>query len=319
MTVATTSATPQGNSTITVTATSGPLIQSATATLVVANTLQLAIKQAFASPVDAGANLTASITLTPNYSGQLSANCSSSLAGTQCLLNPANPISVNGAPATLGVSVNIPSNTNAGAYSVNVTVKDSSGSPSQSISLPFTVTQDYQISVGVGQLSQSITAGQSITYNLSIAPVGASYNGQITLSCSSFPQLPGSCNNFSPNPVNASNGAASVVMTVTTQASSAQTWPHFPQINRWFFAAWFGIGFAAIWGRRRVRIPVCMKALSTLSTIALLILLVSCGGGANGSSPIITTGAPITYTLNITGSPASNNSGGIASVTLIVN
>jgi hypothetical protein len=325
LSVATTTATSQGNNTITITATSGTLAHSNTAALTVANTLQLKPSQSSLGSVDAGNTLNASILVTPNYSGIVSASCNSNLAAVQCSFTPGNPITISGTPLTLQVSINIPGNAVPGAYKLDVVVSDSSGSPSQPAKLSFTVVQDYIISVGVGQTSQTITAGQSITYNFGLSPVGSSYNGSITLSCSSTPQLPGSCSNFSPNPVNLAGGAQSVVMTVTTQATSSAVWPPGRMNIPWLYAMWFGLAtvlacLRIFSGARSIGISRRLgQAVPLALLLALPFLLPSCGSGSNGSNPTITTGTPASYTLTITGSPASIAQSGGASVTLIVN
>jgi len=322
--VATTASTPQGNNTISVNATSGSLAHSATASLTVANTLQLAVKQAFPSgPADPGVQLTASLLLTPNYIGTVALTCSApSLAGAQCAFilpggGSPSQIAISGTPIAFTLVVNIPNSAAVGNYSVNVKVQDMSGTPSQSISLPFAVAQDYTISIA--QTSQTITAGQSITYNLSAQPVGASYTNPITLNCSA-PQLPGTCS-IAPNPLTLSSGAASAVMTVSTQAASSQLRPRAP--TPWLYALWCG-WFAALAisaakpGLRSFPHYHGRPALLVVM-FTLLFWLSSCGGGSNGSNSITSTGAPVTYTITVTGSPASIAQPGGATVSLIVN
>src|SRR5579872_230747 len=323
--IVTTTGTIQSSNTITITGTSGPLTHSAAAVLTVANTLQLKASQNDLGSVDAGNTLTASILLTPDYTGTVSASCTSELAGIQCSFNPANPIAINGTPIMLKVSVNTPNNAVPGGYTLNVVVSDSNGGPSQSVSLSFTVVQDYIVTIGAGQTSQTITAGQSITYNLGLSPVGSSYSGSINLTCSSFPQLPGNCSSFSPNPVSLAAGAQSVVMTVSTQAASTRIWPRGPMNIPLLYEIWCSLAaaLACSWFIGRAPVghftPRYRRTALLLSVFALCFFLPSCGSGSNGSSPSISTGTPVSYTLTITGSPASNTQPGGASVILIVN
>ncbi len=330
MTIMTTSSTPQGPGTISVTGTSGSLVHLTTASLKVADTLQLTLKQGFPSgAADPGVQLNASVLLTPNYVGTVTATCTSSLAAAQCTLLPPNNatpgnIPINGSALTIPVVLNIPNSTAIGGYTATVTVQDAATeTPTQSIVLPFNVGQDYTISIAPGQQSQSITAGQSITYNLTVQPVGASYTNAVTLTCTS-PQLPGSCNSFSPNPVPPFTGPQSVVMTVTTTASSSGLLPQSPPNVPWLYAAWCSLAMALACSRiiskaRSARLTSLPQVALLTLALALLFFLPSCGSGSNGSSPAITTGTPVTFTLTVTGSPASSSQPAGASMSLIVN
>ena len=88
-----------------------------------------------------------------------------------------------------------------GTYNIGINVQDSSGTPNHSVTIPFTVIQDYNIA-NLSAISQTISAGQSITYNLSVSPVGGSYSNPVTLSCKVSPSLAGSACSFSPSPAN---------------------------------------------------------------------------------------------------------------------
>ncbi len=316
-------ATPQGSNSVVVTGSSSSLSHTATASLTVANTLQLAVTQSFPASVDAGSQqVPAKISMTPNYSGTITASCNASgLSGTQCTLSPASPIAISGSPITITALINVPNSAVPGPYSIDVTVKDAtSGGPTTSLKLPYTVAQDYVINVSPSAASQTITAGQSITYNLSVAPVGAAYSKAVTLSCSA-PLFTGSCT-FSPNPTSPlSNSAAeAVVMTVTTPSATAQLWAPGGKRSPWSYAAGLALAAAIVWskagGRRR-------RSLAMFVGLAFaLLFLLSCGGGSNGgSSPPGTTtqGTPITYTITVVGSPASISQPFGSTVTLIVN
>jgi hypothetical protein len=319
MTIATTTTASAGNYTVVVTGTSGSLSHSTAVGLTLANSFQLAVTQPFPPVVSAGAQLSAKISLIPNYSGSVNATCNAlALSGTQCTLSPANPIAISGSPVTITASINTPTNAVPGAYSISINVADAtSGTPSQSVTLPFTVAQDYTID-NLSAASQTITAGQSIIYNLSVAPVGAAYSNAITLSCTGGPLFTGSCA-FSPNPTSPLSGsnAAAVVMTVTSQAANGQLW--FP--GPWVYAIWLSLATIMVWAgtewRRR------SPAVALGMAIAAVCLLPSCGGGSNGSGSGNPGGntqtTPITYTITVVGSPPSISQPAGSTVTLIVN
>jgi peptidoglycan/LPS O-acetylase OafA/YrhL len=219
-------------------------------------------------------------------------------------------------------SVNVPTNALPGAYAIAVVTQDTSGAPSHSLSIPLTITQDYILG-NVSPTTQTVSVGQSTTYNLSVLPVGAAYSNAVTLSCTVAPLFVGTCA-LSPNPVDplSNSTSAAVVMTVTTQTTNAQLWR--PGANRWpwLYAVWLALPGIAVWaarGKPRRRGPAILLGL----TIALLFSLTSCGaGGTNGGS----TGPggdgsgtlPGTYTVTVVGTPASLSQPGGSSVTLTV-
>jgi hypothetical protein len=193
-----------------------------------------------------------------------------------------------------------------------VHVADANG-PSGSITLPFTVVQDYSIG-NFSAASQTIGPGQSITYNLSVSPVGAAYGNAITLNCSVFPAFSGTCT-FSPNPVSPLSSAtsAAVVMTVTAPSTTGQLQR---PAGRNLYSMWLLLVGALAWsgGRKRRRLISLRLGMLTM----LLFSLLSCGGGSNGGTTPPTQGTPVTYTLTVTGSPASISQPAGSSVTLIV-
>ena len=134
-----------------------------------------------------GGQGTASLTLTSShsYSGKINATCdASALSGAMCSLSPANPVSVaSGGTATLTATVNSPSTASPGTYNINITTQDTTGAPSHSFTVALTVAQDFRLTSSTP--SQTVTAGQtSGAYNLAVQPVGASFNGAVTLACS---------------------------------------------------------------------------------------------------------------------------------------
>jgi uncharacterized membrane protein len=104
-----------------------------------------------------------------------------------------SPIAINGSPVTLTAILNIPNSAVPGGYSSNILVNcAANGAPSTSLALPLNVAQDYTIE-NLSPTTQTITAGQSITYNLSVAPLGTAYSNTVTLSCAGAPLFNGTC------------------------------------------------------------------------------------------------------------------------------
>jgi uncharacterized membrane protein len=320
VTIATSPTAVPGTSTITVTGVSGALSHSTTLSLTIASSFQLAISQPFPA-ADPGSQQTAKISLTPNYSGSANATCdATALSGTQCTLTPANSIAFTGSPVTITALINIPSNAAMGAYGINVNVEDSSGSPSHSLTLPFTVIQDFTLGAPT-PATQTINPGQSASYNFSVLPIGASFTNAVSLSCSGGPAI--SLCSFTPNPITPGSSSAAVVMTITTTASSASNAK--PSI---YYALWLALPALAFFGthsrrrkrQRRLALPASLFALFLLG-----LLLSSCGGGGtNGGGSGAGGGTqqqgtqPGTYTITIIGTSGTLTHNA-STVTLVVN
>lgn len=222
MTISTSSSTPLGTYSISVTATSGSLSHSVIVSLVVSGDFSIAIAQAFPAAVDAGSSQTAKLLLTPNYSGMVNATCdSSAILGAQCTVTPANPVAINAnTPVTLNVALNLPTTTTPGPYSVKLTIADQSGTPSHILLLDLTVIQDFSVTSSTG--SETVIAGQTTApYQLSVAPTpaGSSFSNAVSLSCASGLPAGAQCV-FNPPSVTPGSSAADVVMSISTAAST---------------------------------------------------------------------------------------------------
>lgn len=265
----------------------------------------------------------AKISLTPNYSGSVIATCdATALSGTQCTLSPPNPIAINGSPVTVTVLINIPSNAAIGTYNININVQDAgaSGVPSHSLTLPFTVVQDFILGT-LTPPTQTINAGQSASYNFSVIPVGAAFTKSVSLSCSGGPII--SLCSFTPGAVTPGSSSAAVVMSITTTATSSSLFG----AGR-FYALWLGLpGLALMAGSKRWRKRGKFTTpYSLLGFLLLAILLTSCGGGgSNGGGGGGGGGGqqqgtqPGTYTITVTGTAGTLSHQAPTTVILIVN
>jgi hypothetical protein len=274
-----------------------------------------------------GVQGTANLTLTSSYfySGKINATCdASALSGAICTLSPVNPITVaSGGSANLTATINVPSNAATGVYNINISTGDTTGAPSHNFTVALTVGQDFVVTSSTS--SQTVHAGQMTgPYNLTVQPVGASFNAAVTLACSGLPALTQCL--FNPStPVTPGNSAVNVVMTISSTATTTALRP--PAENRSiFYAVWLllpgiVIGGAAGGGRRWKR-----KSGTLVSIAALLLLMltlpacggVSSGGGGGGGHQGTLPG---TYKITVTGtSPGSvPDAGQSTQVTLVVN
>jgi len=220
MTIATITTVSPGTYSVVVTGTSGSISRVTTVSLIVAQSFQLAVSQAFASNVDAGTQQSARVSLTPNYSGTVTVSCNASQFAGRCLVTPGNPVQITaGVTTALALTVTIPNSAAPqplNSYNVNLTATDSSGQPSIPLTLPLTVIQDFTVS-SLTPSTQSITPGQSANYNFSVLPVGAAFNGTVTFSCAGV--LDPLCS-FVPGSVTPGVSSAAVVMTVSTGATT---------------------------------------------------------------------------------------------------
>jgi hypothetical protein len=216
-----------------------------------------------------------------------------------------------------------------GSYAVAITTQDVSGAPSHSLSIPLTIVQDFTLS-SLTPTTQTISSGQSASYNFSVLPVGASFTGAVSFSCSSAPILSALCS-FTPNSVTPGASSAAVVMTINTASSAANRAPLRPNHSSAVYLLWLALPALALLTNRPRRKKNAKLRLSTslLALFLLALLLSSCGGGGvNGGS---TNGGndgggggqqqgtqPGTYIITVTGTSGTLTHAAPATVVLVV-
>ncbi len=265
----------------------------------------------------------ATLTLTSRdfYVGSINATCDpSALSGATCALSPANPIDVaSDATANLTATINVPTSAASGSYSINIKTTDPLG-PSHTFTVALTVGQDFVVTSST--TSQTVNAGQTTgPYNLTILPVGSSFNAAVTLACSGLPAL-SQCAFAPSSPVTPGNSAATVVMTIsTTPATTASRSPGGFGSN--LYAMWLLLPGALAWsfmqrkpGNRKVRIW------TLIATLLLLGVLASCSGVSSAGGGHGQAGTPSgTYKITVTGTSAGTpaDAGQSTQVSLVVN
>jgi hypothetical protein len=273
-----------------------------------------------------GGQGTARLSLTSSgfYSGKINASCdASALSGVLCTLSPSNPITLaNGGSANLTATISVPNDAATGSYNIKITTHDTTGAPSHTNTVTLNIGQDFLLTSSTP--SQAVNAGQTTgPYNLTIMPIGASFNAAVTLSCGGMPAL-SQCL-FNPSlPVTPGDSSAIVVMTISTTATATASERRNLLMS---YAMWLGLpGIAIAWGSIG-RKPA--KRYSATGLIAMLLLLMlalpSCsgvssggGGGGGGGHPGTKPGS---YKITVTGtSPgAPPDAGQSTQVTLVVN
>jgi hypothetical protein len=259
------------------------------------------------------------------YSGLVNASCNATqLPGAQCTLSPANPITINAAASVpVTATINIPNNAAAGVYNIVINSQDTTGAPSSTWTIALTVLQDFTLG-SLTPPAQTITPGQSASYNFSVLPVGSSFTSAVSFSCSGAPVI--SLCTFTPNSVTPGNGSAAVVMNITTTSNSANTFPGKDRV--FFYALWLalpGLALLATSGHGRKHAKLTFPA-SLLGLLLLAFLLPSCGGGgSNGGGGGGGGGGgqqqgtqPGTYTVTVTGTAGTLSHQAPSTVTLVV-
>jgi hypothetical protein len=131
-----------------------------------------------------------------------------------------------------------------GVYNLIATAQDASGHPIHTATIPLTVIQDFSLSSSTA--IQTVSPGQiSGAYNLTLQPnpPGSSFPSPITLTCLGLP-APAQCI-FGPSaPVTLGNSSASVVLNISTTASTGSLQPG----RSFYYAAWLVLpGIVLAW------------------------------------------------------------------------
>ncbi len=177
--------------------------------------------------------------------------------------------------------------------------------------LPSTASQTFVVGTAPGdfELSASpnsaiVKAGQSATFSISVVPMNGVVS-TVTFACSGLP--PASNCTFSPASVTPNGAAATTTLTLSTTAPGS-TVP-FAGLPPWIFVSW---SLATVFGFLMMRTAILGKNARRYSvvfgSIAVLLCLVSCGGG-NGSQHNPTTGTPPgDVTITVTATSATSHS-----------
>jgi hypothetical protein len=160
---------------------------------------------------------------------------------------------------------------------------------------------DFSLTTSPG--SDTLKAGATATYQLSVSPVASAFTNIVKLSCGGAPAL--SACSISPNAVTPNGSTATAILTVTTTASVAQLVPLRSSHERILYAFWMplqGIGLLGMIlvgsGARSRKLRVFF--LSLLICTALM-FVVGCAGGTGIKTPPQVGTTPGTYTISVTG------------------
>jgi hypothetical protein len=213
------------------------------------------------------------------YSGEINVTCdASALRAAMCTITPTDPLTVSsGGTLDLTVAINVPNDATPGTYNIALSSHDTEGSPAHSITLALTIAADFVLTSATA--SQTVTAGQSTgAYNLTIQPMGSSFDAPVSLACTAGLPSGASCN-FSPaTPVIPGTSAVNVVMSISTPTSTAAVSAVAPP--RWvLYATWLYLPLAlSLVAIRPGRVSRTHSLCVMPFAIALISVFASCSG-----------------------------------------
>ena len=210
-------------------------------------------------------------------------------ASITCTFSPSGSVTPTGTPITVTVSVSAPSTMASGTYGLTISAT-SLGAPAPKVQPLSLAVTDFAVSASA--TSQTVHAGQTASYALTISPVLGAFNSAIAFTCTGTPAL----SNCSVTPASVTPGSAttSVNVTVSTTAPAAAQ----SGLHSLLYSGILPIGTLIFFGQQKRR----LKSLTVLLTLTMLM---ACGGGSNVSSPtpapVVKAGTPTgTYTLTVT-------------------
>jgi hypothetical protein len=250
------------------------------------------------STVTAGNSSSATIGLNPNFgfNQTLTLVCPQLPSGVTCAFNPA---SVPNGTATSLLTISTASNTAAGTYPIEV--QASAGSLTHQVALTLVVqaVPDFAIT-GPPTASQSVSAGQSAMFSMSLTPVG-SFSGTVSLGCAIVPAAtPAPTCTLSTTSVELNGGAAQTV-TVTAGTTAPVSTMAARIANRAGFST-ASMPLLVLMGLLTLRRRKALSVLGALLIVAAFTPFIGCGSGSGMSSHSQTAAGtpPGTYTITVT-------------------
>jgi len=203
----------------------------------------------------------------------------------------------NGVATGVNPTVTMP----LGANQVTLVVDDGEAT-SAAVSQTITVTDFSMAAAAVGPTT--ISAGSSVSFNISASPLFGPFPAAVTLACAGLPQ--GAQCNFSSATVNAGGPASKLTITTTPRTTTALA-PLRHGNPAPLYALWMPLPAILLMGvgtRRRARKQIALLMLLLL--LGMTLLLVSCGGGSMSTAPAVQNGTPAdNYTVTITGTTSA--------------
>lgn len=261
--------------------------------------------------VTPGQSATYTITARPQngaFNTQVAFACSGLPQGATCSFSPAS-VTPGGNPVSTTLTVTLTASTPNGSYVVNVNGSGGSVQHSTAVAL---MAGAPSFVLGVAPGSATVTAGQSVTYTVTVTGQSG-FSSAVSLACAAGLPMGSSCS-FSPTSVTPGTNPVTSTLTITTSTVSASLRPGRPASPAApLFAFWLSVPGIAVLGMVRVATNSKQSRLRFCLLSALLLALLvfaACGGGpttAPGSNPPNTPGATNagSYTVTLVGSSGS--------------
>ena len=266
-----------------------------------------------------GSGLGSAVTLTPsNLAFPGTPVGTSSTTQTITLANSGNAtLSISGIQVAgdYAQSNNCPANLSAGSIcAINVTfTPKTSGTRNGTVTISDSVAGSPQTVglTGAGSdfgltsspSSDTVKAGTTATYTLTLSPLLGPFNDPVQLSCGDAPALT-TCS-LQPNKVTLGGNPATVILNIPTTASVAQASPFSSMQTRPIYAIWIQLQTVGLFGLMLIGSTTRSRQLRAIMLLVLvsgaLICMAGCAGGTGITSPPQTGTTPGTYTITVTG------------------
>jgi hypothetical protein len=262
---------------------------------------ELSVTALSPATITQGDSGTSAVGVTPTFgfSSPVTLSCVGLPSGANCQFNPSS-IPLGSGTSSLIITTTI--GTPAGTFPVQI--QGSAASLTSGATLSLVVQGAPDFAIAGSPASQTVSAGQSATFNLAVTPTG-SFIGAVNLSCSITPAVTPAptCNLSTSSAQINSTGAASVMVTVgTTAPVTVGTAPHMRLPPTSILLTWAVI--LMVWEWLLLRNQKHRPILAALLIAPTLVSLAGCGGGASSSHTI--PGTPTgTYTTTVTATSGS--------------
>jgi FG-GAP-like repeat len=255
--------------------------------------------------VTGGNSATSTVSIIPTFgfNSSVALSCAGLPTGVSCGFNPPTIASSSG---TSTLTITTAASTAAGTYSVQV--QGGAGSILNSSALSLVVQAAPDFSVTGTPMSQTVSAGQTASFNLSLVGSGT-FSGTVNLSCAVTPAVTEGpvCSLSSSSEQISGTTAQSVTVTVGTTAPSNTAVvlpialpPGLLPLG-WTLACTTMLGITWWALRSRKRAPILVVPVLML----VVLTWVACGGSGSSSSHNTQGTPPGTYTATITASSGS--------------
>lgn len=292
LTIATTSGTPPGSSTVSIQAnTSGApaaKTQNLSLTVTALPDYTITINGSSArTTVNQAVQIFGTLTSVNSYVNPVNLSCTGTAPST-CTISPA---SVTPTVAGAGFTATLNSTT-AGTFNFNVTGAGTDSSHiTHSAPASLIVTADFSISNTTG--SQTVLAGQTATFALNFAPIGSpTFGGTVTYLCTGVPIL-ATCS-FNPTSLSGSSGATVVTLSIATAGPNAFHGRTVPPFNSILLPSGLLVLGFLVTGLRGI--PPRKGRLVFYSGLIVIfgLIMLACGGSSSSAPPPLVVSVQVT-------------------------